>query len=330
MRDSLSPMIYVIIFLAVVLALQAILDLVFTGRDKRQRVNRRLTMLASGLQRQNVYASLVRKSSFKAGDNVFSQLRGRLDIYLRQAGLDKKPAQILTLFSAGTIGLWLVLEILGRNLIFEGRMITGVLALLVSAGLNASLLMLWIQRARARLLRMLEEQMPLALDVIVRAIRAGHPVISAVQLAGTEMGDPIGSEFGLIVDETTYGLEFREALENFARRTGSMDAHFFAASIGVQTETGGNLAEILIGLADVIRGRGMLAKRVKTLSSEGRASALLLSALPTFLIGFLLFIQPAFYTSKFNDPIFWPTAAGVGLVYLLGLMMIRRIINFRY
>ena len=144
------------------------------------------------------------------------------------------------------------------------------------------------------------------------------------------MGDPIGSEFGLIVDETTYGFEFREALVNFARRTGSPDAHFFAVSIGVQSETGGNLAEILEGLAVVIRGRMMLAKRVRALSSEGRASALLLSALPIFLIAFILTTQPSYYSSKTSDPIFWPVAGGVFVTYLVGLLMIRRIINFKY
>ena len=144
------------------------------------------------------------------------------------------------------------------------------------------------------------------------------------------MGDPIGSEFGLIVDETTYGYEFREALANFARRTASPDAHFFAVSIGVQAETGGNLAEILEGLASVIRGRTMLGKRVRALSSEGRASALLLSALPVLLVAFMLLTQPTYYTSKFSDPIFWPVAGGVFASYLVGLLIIRRIINFKY
>ena len=111
-----------------------------------------------------------------------------------------------------------------------------------------------------------------------------------------------------------------------ARRTGSPDAHFFAVSIGVQSETGGNLAEILDGLAAVIRSRGMLAKRVKALSSEGRASATLLSVLPALLISFMLLTRPVYYTAKFSDPIFWPVAEGVFVAYLIGLVAIRRII----
>jgi tight adherence protein B len=100
--------------------------------------------------------------------------------------------------------------------------------------------------------------------------------------------------------------------------------------VGIQSETGGNLAEILAGLATVIRGRGTLAKRVRALSSEGRASALLLSALPVMLISTLFAMHPTFYTSKFSDPIFWPVVAGVSLLYVLGWVMIRRIVNFKY
>jgi tight adherence protein B len=170
--------------------------------------------------------------------------------------------------------------------------------------------------------------MPLALDIINRALRAGHPVVSAVQLAANEMGDPIGTEFGLILDETAYGHEFKDALTNFARRTGSPDAHFFAVSVGIQSQTGGNLAEILAGLAAVIRGRCTLAKRVKALASEGRASAYVLSALPPLLVSFIALTQPSFYTSKFGDPIFWPTVAVICAVYFLGWVIIHRIINF--
>jgi tight adherence protein B len=172
--------------------------------------------------------------------------------------------------------------------------------------------------------------MPLALDVINRALRAGHPVVSAVRLAADEMGDPIGSEFGLIVDETTYGFEFRDALMNFARRSGSADANFFAVSVSIQSETGGNLAEILDGLATVIRSRSSLAKRVKALSSEGRASAALLSVLPVLLITVMMLTNPAYYTTKFSDPIFWPTVGGVFTTYMIGLLMIHRLINFKY
>ncbi len=129
----------------------------------------------------------------------------------------------------------------------------------------------WLtSRAQARRQKVFEGQLPLALDIVTRALRAGHPVVSAVQLAAEEMGDPIGSEFGLIVDETSYGLEFKDALLNFARRTGSPDAHYFAVSVGIQSETGGNLAEILTNLADVIRDRQSLTSAREGASQRGK------------------------------------------------------------
>jgi tight adherence protein B len=259
-----------------------------------------------------------------------TQIYDELVRYYRQAGLEGSPLKALSFVGLASVGLWLGSFLLLRSGNLAGLVLNAVVALPASVSICGLVFWIWLNRRRASRQKQLEEQMPLALDVINRALRAGHPVISAVRLAGEEMGDPVGSEFGLIVDETTYGYEFREALANFARRTGSPDAHFFAVSIGVQAETGGNLAEILEGLASVIRGRTMLGKRVRALSSEGRASALLLSALPVLLVAFMLLTQPNYYTSKFSDPIFWPVAGGVFASYLVGLLIIRRIINFKY
>ena len=189
----------------------------------------------------------------------------------------------------------------------------------------------WLGIMRSRRMRRLEEQLPLALDVAkIRALRAGHPLIMSVKLAADEMQDPIGSEFGLIVDETNYGMEFRDALTNFAHRTGSEYAHFFAVCVSIQNETGGNLAEILDNLCSVIRNMQTLHLRVRALSAEGRMSAQILTALPVGLVSFLMLSQPKFYTSKFDDPLFWPGAAAIMGMFLIGQFMINRMVNFKY
>ncbi|MET0547352.1 MAG: type II secretion system F family protein, partial [Caulobacterales bacterium] len=188
----------------------------------------------------------------------------------------------------------------------------------------------WVNQRRSKRIRTLEEQLPLALDIITRSLRAGHPVIAAIQLASTEMTDPVGSEFGLIVDETNFGADLTTALNSFATRTGSDDAKFFAVAVAVQMESGGNLAEILDNLTRVMRSRATLGKRVKALSSEGRSSAYVLSALPACLIGFQLAFNPRYYTDKFADPIFWPTVAMVLGLYFLGWAIMWRIVNFKY
>ena len=331
MNLSLPPIIYVLAFVAIVLVVQGIAGLVFSSRDRAERTNRRLTMLASGMSKEQVYSALVRQPLAKPSENIFIlQFYDRFALYCRQAGIDSAPLQLLSMVGIAAIALWLISFLLLRSGSYADLVLNGIVAFPASAAICGSFFWLWLKRKRRKRLKLVESQMPLAIDVVTRALRAGHPVVSAVRLAGEEMGDPIGSEFGLIVDETTYGVEFREALMNFARRTGSEDAHFFAVSVAIQAETGGNLAEILEGLASVIRSRATLAKRVKALSSEGRASAALLSILPVLLISFMMLFNPAYYTTKFSDPIFWPVSGGIFVSYLFGLYMIRRIINFRY
>jgi tight adherence protein B len=327
MQNMIQPLIYVLAFVAVVVLVQAACSILFSSRDRSRRLNRRLTMLESGMKQDDVYAALIRDTAPPHIDLL--GIHQRLWTYCRQAGVLVSPIRLLTIVAGVATLMWFAsLMLLGGGGV-SGIVVNGVVSLLASWALAVSGVWFWVTRKRNARLRKIEDQMPLALDIINRGLRAGHPVISAVQLAANEMGDPIGTEFGLIVDETSYGLEFKDALTNFARRTGSPDAHFFAVSVGIQAQTGGNLAEILAGLATVIRGRCTLAKRVKALASEGRASAYVLSALPPMLISSIALTQPSFYTSKFADPIFWPTVAIICAVYVLGSVMIHRIINFK-
>jgi tight adherence protein B len=329
MQTVLGALIYVAAFLAAILAVQAVSQFMFESSDSRHRVNRRLALLASGMEPQAVYRTLVRRPGGGRGLG-FLPFYDRISAECRQAGIEADPFHILLWVAGATVMLWLFANLMAHAGSLAGVLVDSIVTFVASAFICATSAVVWIRRRRAQRVRLLEEQLPLALDVITRALRAGHPVISAVQLAGNELGDPIGSEFGLIIDETTYGSQFREALTNFARRSGSQDAHFFSVSIGIQSDTGGNLAEILEGLANVIRGRLMLAKRVKALSSEGRVSAVLLSVMPIFLISVVMLTNPETYSKHFSDPIFWPSVSGIGILYLIGWFMIHRIINFRY
>ncbi|PLR22958.1 secretion system protein [Caulobacter zeae] len=331
MQGLLFPMALVLAFVAAVLAGQTIFGLLLTAREQTQRVNRRLTLMAAGMSQEKVYESLVRDPRGSWIDRTpYGALHSRATLYLRQAGLTVGPLQVLGVVAAAAAGLWLLALVFLRGQPVETPvsqvLVTAVGAAVVSSAVAA----MWIVQRHAARLAKLEEQLPLALDVMIRALRAGHPVISAVGLVTQEMPDPIGTEFGLVLDETTYGVEFRDALSNLARRTGSPDVAFFAVSIAIQSETGGNLAEILHGLASVIRGRASLAKRIRALSSEGRMSALILSLLPLFCVGVVSVFRPEFYTTKFSDPAFWPVVGGVVVLYLIGQLMIRRIVTFKY
>jgi len=324
------PAIYVLAFVAVVLTIQTLSTVLFSSQDRTRSVNRRMSMLESGMKPDDVYATLVRRPTAIATEGRFANAYDRLATRLRQTGMNITVRQLLMFTAAGAFALWLISLAFISNFSGQGWLLNGFVSFVGACLLSITAMLLWVDRRRNARLKKIEEQLPLALDIVNRAIRAGHPVISAVQLAANELGDPIGSEFGLIVDETTYGLEFKDSLVSFARRTGSPDAQFFAVSVGIQSETGGNLAEILEGLANVIRGRGTLGKKVQALASEGKASAAILSALPIFLVGTMFLFSPHFYTDKFSDPVFWPVVTIVIIVYIAGQVMISRIINFKY
>lgn len=331
MGHLILPLILVLAFVAVATLAQTLGGAYLESRAKSQRVNRRLTLLESGMDQRQVYETLIRQRAAPKIENArLLAAYLRASRYMAQGGLRISPLVLIGIWWAVAVAIWLLATTGARAfgaVVGLPEMITSLVAALTLTGAAT---WIWVSGKRRTRLRRLEEQLPLALDIAIRSLRAGHPVVSALQLVTTEMPDPIGSEFGLMVDETTYGFELKEALANFARRTGSEDAHFFAVSVAIQTETGGNLAEILENLSRVIRARITLGKRVKALSSEGRMSAVILSVLPLFLIATISMTQPTFYTSKFSDPIFWPTVAVVLCVYFVGLMIMNRIINFKY
>src|SRR5258706_10391505 len=226
MEALLTPLIYVLAFLAVVILAQAVAGLVFASGDRTRRINRRLTMLGAGMNRDDVYKNLIRHSATpNVGGARLLRAYKAAERYCYQAGLSTPLSRIAVISTAGAAVLWLVALSLASSRSGAGFLLNGAMSLLGAAGLSILATWFWIRRLRLIRLKKIEEQLPLALDIVNRAIRAGHPVISAVQLASDELGDPVGTEFGLIVDETTYGVELREALGNFAHRTGSPEAH---------------------------------------------------------------------------------------------------------
>ena len=203
------------------------------------------------------------------------------------------------------------------------------LLLIVSliVGLALPLMVLNMQASRRR--KRMIEQFPTALDVFVRGLRAGHPISAALDLLTVEMADPIGSEFGLVVDEVTYGADLRDALDAMADRWELDDMRMFVVSLSVQSETGGNLAEILVNLSTVIRDRASMMMKVRALSSEGRMSATMLTVLPIGAFALLFAFNPAFYLDVADDRMF---ILGFGFLvglYILGALIIRRMVDLK-
>jgi Flp pilus assembly CpaF family ATPase/Flp pilus assembly protein TadB len=194
---------------------------------------------------------------------------------------------------------------------------------------GAGLVYVTLMRLRAARQRKLEAQLPEAIDILVRSLKAGHPILAAVRLVRHELPDPIGSEFGILADEITYGLDLESAMNNLATRVGQEDLTLVVIAAGIQASTGGNLAEILGGMSHIVRERLKMRLKVKAMSAEGRFSAIMLSALPFALFAILSLIAPTFYGEVWDQPIVKPVLFAAAVWLMIGNAVMHRMVRFR-
>jgi tight adherence protein B len=172
-------------------------------------------------------------------------------------------------------------------------------------------------------------QLPQALDIIVRSLEAGHPVPTAVALVGREMADPVGTEFGMAADEIAFGATLEQAIERMSERCQHPDIDLFAATVRLQAGTGGNLTGLLKLNANTVRERHKMRLKIKAASSEGRASAMILTAAPLVSLGFISMSSPHFYGDVIGDPIIKIGLGIIGTWLLIGNLVMRRMIDMR-
>lgn len=324
-------LVLLLIFVSVILSIEALLSWVRRSGRTREAINRRLSLLSGDRDKADASQKL-RKTELASGENVPIFLRGwatRLSKMAIAAKLPVSGPNLLTLmalaFTVVMAGGCVLAAVLGHSLS------VGVIIILLtfSASISVLLPLLVLARLGDRRRRQMADQFPVALDVFVRGLRAGHPVAVAIEIVAAELPDPIGSEFGLAVDEMNYGADLRDVLQAMADRWDIGELHMFVTSLSIQSETGGNLSEILENLARVIRERASMYLKVRALSSEGRMTALILTALPVFAFCALFLFNPRFYLDVAADKAF---AYGFGILiglYLVGFISIRRMINLR-
>lgn len=319
------------IFASVFLISQVMLSSAWRNRVQFFSVNKRLRMIREGRHREEVIARL-RKNEPLAWEHlppfIASGLRS-LQRSLLAARVPLTITQTLLALAAAFVfvfGLIIIgISLGGFALNFGALLMATALAFIVSVALPLVIINVNAQRTR----RKIEQQFPVALDVFVRALRSGHPISSALELITQEMEDPIGSEFGLVSDEVAYGQNLTDALETMAERWDLDDMRMFVVSLSIQNETGGNLAEILENLSDVIRARASLYMKVRALSSEGRMTGWILGVLPgiTFVLMFL--VNPAFYLRPAGDGLFMLGFIVLFVLYFVGIVWIRRLIDLK-
>ena len=188
---------------------------------------------------------------------------------------------------------------------------------------------LYLRTMAGKRAKALGYQLPQALEIIVRSLEAGHPVPTAINLVGREMSDPIGSEFGMAADEIAYGATMEQAIARMSERCQHPDVDLFAATVRLQERAGGNLTGLLKLNAATVRDRHKMRLKIKAASSEGRASAMILTSAPFLAMGFIIISAPHFYGDVIHEPVVKYGLAILGVWMFIGNMVMRRMIDLR-
>jgi tight adherence protein B len=301
------------------LAAEAVYLLFFSKASYRSRINRRLKLSKNRTDRESILVELRRERGLTAGGN-YRLVITSLNRLILQSGLTLGIARLILIFAIGAVVAF------AATLVLRGDLVEALLAAMFTAFV-LPFMVLSLLRGRRR--KKFGAQFPDAIDVIVRSLRAGHPVPIAISMVAREMPDPIGSEFGIVTDEITYGADLETAMRNLYFRIGQDDLPLFVTAVAIQGSTGGNLGEILENLSSVIRQRFKMRRKIKALAAEGRASATILAALP---IGMFLIIQvvaPDFYASVWHHSITKIALAAAGGWMSIGILIMYRLVNFK-
>jgi tight adherence protein B len=200
---------------------------------------------------------------------------------------------------------------------------------LLLGGVLAVLPWFWLGRRITQRMRHFERQIPEALDLMGRALRAGHAFPTAVKMVADEMPEPIGKEFRILFDETNFGVPQNEALMRLSSRVPIEDLRYFVIAVMIQRESGGNLAELLDNISSIVRARLKLLGEVRTLSAEGRLSAWILGLLPFCVAGMIQIVNPGFMAVLWTDPIGLRMVGGALVLMATGVLWMRKIIRIR-
>ena len=293
--------------------------LFFTKSSYRKNINRRLQVMRDKKDRESILIELRRERGLTGGGDYRLPIIA-LNKLVLQSGLTIGFSK-LAVFVALAAAIAFAATVLLRGNFREALLV----ALFCLTG--APYLFLRIKRRRRQ--NAFGAQFADALDVIVRSLRAGHPVPIAITMVAREMPDPVGSEFGMAADEITYGADLETAMRNLYFRIGQDDLPLFVTAVAIQGSTGGNLGEILQNLSGVIRLRFKMRRKVRALAAEGRASAMILSALPIGIFIVIQFVTPDFYASVWNEEITKLALGLAGVWMLIGNFIMFRMVNFR-
>ena len=310
---------YALVGISAALLVEGAYLLFFMRSSYRKNINRRLQLGEGKSDRKSVLVELRRERGLTGGGDYrlpmvsFNQL-------LLQSGVTLGIGRLLIVAVASAVAAFGAAKMLGQPLIYA-------MSAALFCGLVLPLIVLKFLRGRRR--KKFGAQFPDAIDIIVRSLRAGHPVPIAIAMVARQLPDPVGSEFGIVTDEITYGAELESAMRDLYFRVGAEDLPLFVTAVAIQSSTGGNLGEILENLSSVIRQRFKMRRKIRALAAEGRASALILSSLPIGIFIMVQIVTPDFYASVWDQSLTKIALCVAGAWMGIGNFIMYRLVNFK-
>ncbi len=320
---TLNPelIIYGVVFIAVFALVEGIYLTVFgKSISLNNRVNRRLELLKKGAGREEVLDHLRKemKQHLKSRGIPFYSFLGEK---AQKANIAFSPSQLFMLMGALGVFAFIGMSV-GTSASFSVRVV-----LAITMGIGA--VYIWVNGKAKKRLSMMEEQLPDAVELMVRSLRVGHPFSSALAIVAKEVPDPLGTEMGVIADESAYGRDMGEALKNMAERMDMQDLRFLAVAVTIQQTSGGNLAEILDGLSKVIRARFKLFRRVSAITAEAKWSGMFLSGFPVVAIIAINLIKPDYYDKVIETEYFIPACLIVAGFLVANMIVMKTLVNIK-
>jgi tight adherence protein B len=318
--DSVDPRIVflILIFAAVFAAGQAVWGLV-TVAGARRKVNKRLAVAKAAGSLEALILELRKQRGLDDKGDSRIMVRWFSDLVIR-SGATYQPRRWAAYALGLAIGAFFGVFLLAKSWAF---------GLAAAPVIGLGLPFVWLKLKAGARAKGIGAQLPNALEIIVRSLEAGHPVPTAVGLVGREMPDPLGSEFGMLADEIAYGATLEQGVGRLADRCRHPDVDLFAATIRLQERAGGNLTGLLKMNAKAVRERGKMRMKIKAASSEGRASAIILTSAPFAVLGILAFASPQFYGDVIHEKFIQYGLMGLGGWMFLGNLVMRRMIDMR-
>lgn len=312
-------LVYLLAAASAIFGFEAFYFLCFSGSSYRTNVNRRLRLMQDKVDRESILVQLRRERGLTGGGDYRLSIVAFNRLVL-QSGLTFGIGKFILFVAIGAALAFTITLFVHRNFLE---------AVLVALFCATALPYIVLRILRGRRQKKFGAQFPDAIDIIVRSLRAGHPVPTAITMVARELPDPIGTEFGIVADEVTYGADLETAMRNLYFRIGQDDLPLFVTAVAIQSSTGGNLGEILENLSGVIRQRFKMRRKVRALAAEGRASALILSSLPICIFLIIQFVSPNFYASVWSEDITKIVLTIAGTWMGIGNFIMYRMVNFR-